>query len=107
MSNVGEQTMFNNICEGCPAAIALKFRRKQLAENPDSSISERRLLMQANEVNEAAMAFDRAAGKIGCKHIEKVLPAEPEIIPAVGSKALIEYVSKCPSFPTYMKLRTG
>jgi len=88
----------SNICPDCPAASALQMREAQLGET--------KWAMQLNEIGVARRAFNEAAGRIGCKDIVKVLPLEPDNIPEVGSAELIKYVSACPSFTTYIELRT-
>lgn len=108
MSTSVELSHCSNICADCPAAIALGFRTDELAStSPDPTISEARLAMQKGESQVAASALDTAAGQTACKDIVKELPPPPDTIPAIGTQELIDYVSACPSFPTYVSLRTS
>jgi len=96
----------SNLCPDCPAASALQMREAQLGEKPED-MSETKWAMQLNEIGVARRAFNEAAGRIGCRDIVKVLPSEPDIMLEVGSEALIGYVSSCPSFTTYVELRSS
>ena len=105
MTQSCETFELDNVCEGCPAALALNVRTQEIAEGGDGSESEHRLKMNAEEMPVAARALNEAAGKVACQNIEKSLPPALNPMPDVGTAELIEYVSECPSFPTYIELR--
>jgi hypothetical protein len=96
----------SNICDECPFGYSLSVHTAELDE-PADDMSEIRLEMLRNEMENAARILNVAAGEIACRDtVKKKLPPRiaPEELPGSGWK-LVRYVSKCPSFKKYAKLR--
>lgn len=83
-------------------AHALETREQELSANPDQTI---RAEMQRHETVVAATALNQAAGRIGCRNINKTLPPQPDNVGEIGSLRLLRYAMKCKSFKEYLKVR--
>jgi hypothetical protein len=107
MSTPVTETVPTNICANCPAAFALGAYAADLESAPPEDMSASRLAMSRNESVVAQKALNQAAGTIACHKFQTSSIELPEEVPPVGSPELIGLVSQCPSFPEYLKVRTG